>query len=263
MKTKVGVNGACGRMGSRIVQLVHEDPELAVTAALESLDYPKLGADIGELCGMGRLGVPVTTELTGSVDVVIDFSMPKGALDATRQCLQRQVPLVVATTGLSLAERAEIEEAGQEIALLIAPNMSLAVNLLMKLVGEAATVLRDADTDIEILERHHRFKKDAPSGTALEFARIISRAAGEKRVVHGRHGLVGERPRDEIGIHAVRVGDNVGEHTILFSLLGETLEFTHRAHSRDCYARGAIRAAKFLVTRKPGLYSMADVLGFS
>jgi 4-hydroxy-tetrahydrodipicolinate reductase len=249
-------------MGTRIVQLVYEDPELTVAAALEYPKHPRLGADVGELCGLGKLGVSVATELIAPVEVVIDFSSPAGSISVTQQCLRRQIPLVVATTGLSKAERAEIEEAGQDIPLLIAPNMSVAVNLLMKLVAEAAGTLKDADADVEVLERHHRFKKDAPSGTALEFARVITRAAGEKRFVHGREGLVGERPRDEIGIHAIRVSDNVGEHTIIFSLMGETLEFTHRAHSRDCYARGAVRAAKYLITQKPGLYNMADVLGF-
>jgi 4-hydroxy-tetrahydrodipicolinate reductase len=261
VKIKVGINGACGRMGTRIVELVHDDPELAVTAALEYPKHPRLGADIGELCGLGKLGVAVASDLLAPVEVIIDFSTPAGSLSIMHQCLLRQIPLVVATTGLSQSERAEIEEAAQEIPLLIAPNMSLAVILLMKLVGEAAAKLKDADADIEVLERHHRFKKDAPSGTALEFARVITRAAGEKRFVHGRQGLVGERPRDEIGIHAIRVSDNVGEHTIIFSLMGETLEFTHRAHSRDCYARGAVRAAKYLITKKPGLYTMADVLG--
>ena len=262
MKIKVGINGACGRMGNRIVQLVHEDSELVVATALEFAKHPKLGSDVGELCGLGLLGVPLASELLQAVDVVIDFSTPAGALSITEQCLRRQIPLVVATTGLSKAERAEIEEASQDIPLLVAANMSVAVNLLMKLVGETAATLKDADADVEILERHHRFKRDAPSGTALEFARAITRAAGDKRLVHGREGLVGERPRDEIGIHAIRVSDNVGEHTIIFSLMGETIEFTHRAHSRDCYARGAVRAAKYLVTKKAGLYSMADVLGF-
>ena len=261
MKIKVGVNGACGRMGTRIVQLVHEDAELAVAAALEYPKHPKLGCDAGELCGLGKFGIALADELSTPVDVVIDFSTPAGAIAITRRCLEWQVPLVVATTGLSKSERAEIEEAGQDIPLLVAANMSLAVNLLIKLVGEAASILKNSDADIEILERHHRFKKDAPSGTALEFARAITRAAGEKRFVHGREGLVGERPRDEIGIHAIRVSDNVGEHTIIFSLMGETIEFTHRAHSRDCYARGAVQAAKFLITQKAGLYGMADVLG--
>jgi 4-hydroxy-tetrahydrodipicolinate reductase len=220
-----------------------------------------MGADIGEFCGFGKLGVSVVAELLAPVEVVIDFSTPAGALSITQECLRRQIPLVVATTGLSKSERSEIEEAAQDIPLLMAPNMSVAVTLLMKLVSEAAAKLKDADVDIEVLERHHRFKKDAPSGTALEFARVISRAGGDKRIVHGREGLVGERPRDEIGIHAIRVSDNVGEHTIVFGLMGETLEFTHRAHSRDCYARGAVRAAKYLITQKPGLYNMSDVLG--
>ena len=261
VKIKVGVNGATGRMGTRIVQLVHDDPELCVAAAIEYADHPKLGSDVGELCGLGKVGVPLAGELGGHVDVVIDFSTPAGALSIAPQCVIHQIPLVVATTGLSRSERAEVEEAGQEIPLLIAPNMSLAVNLLMKLAGDAARILQTSDVDIEIIERHHRYKKDAPSGTALEFARIINKASRERRFVHGREGLVGERPRDEIGIHAIRVSDNVGEHTIIFSLLGETIELSHRAHSRDCYARGAIRAARYLITKKPGVYTMTDVLG--
>ena len=263
VKLKVGVNGACGRMGTRIVQLVHEDPELSLATALEEANHPGLARDIGELVGAGKLGVPLAKDLSGPLDVLIDFSTPGGAVAITQKCVAHEIPLVVATTGLSTVERTLLEESAHRIPLLMAPNMSLAVNLLMKLVGEAAAALKDADADIEILERHHRFKKDAPSGTALEFGRVIMRAAGSKRAVHGRHGLVGERPRDEIGFHAIRVSDNVGEHAILFSLMGETLEFTHRAHSRDCYARGAIRAAKFLVAQKPGLYSMTDVLGFA
>jgi 4-hydroxy-tetrahydrodipicolinate reductase len=139
--------------------------------------------------------------------------------------------------------------------------MSLAVNVLMKLVRQAGEVLRDKGFDVEITERHHRFKKDSPSGTALHFARILQEAMGQTQLRHGREGLVGERPPHEIGIHAIRVGDNVGEHTIIFSTLGETLELTHRAHARDCYARGALQAAKFLAGRPPGRYTMNDVLG--
>ncbi len=250
-------------MGSRIVQLVHEDPELRLVAAVEAAGHPALGRDAGVHAGLGPLGVRLEPRLSERPDVVIDFSTPAAAVSLVRDCVVHGTPVVVATTGFSAEQRAEIEEAAQDIALLAAPNMSLAVNLLMKLVGEAAAALRDADADIEILERHHRFKKDAPSGTALEFGRIITHAAGAKRFVHGREGLVGERPRDEIGFHAIRVSDNVGEHTILFSLMGETLEFTHRAHSRDCYARGAVRAAKFLAAQKPGRYTMADVLEFT
>ena len=176
-------------------------------------------------------------------------------------CVQRRIPVIVATTGHSAAERKEIEEAAHETALLQAPNMSLAVNLLMKLVRQTAETLRSRGFDVEILERHHRFKKDSPSGTALHLARLVQEAMGQTTLRHGREGLVGERSAQEIGVHAVRVGDNVGEHTVLFSTLGETLELTHRAHSRDCYARGALQAAKYLAGRPPGRYTMNDVLG--
>jgi 4-hydroxy-tetrahydrodipicolinate reductase len=173
----------------------------------------------------------------------------------------RRIPIVIATTGHTAGQRAEIEAAAHDTAVLMAPNMSLAVNVLMKLVRQAAEALKGKDFDVEILERHHRFKKDSPSGTALHFARIVQDAMGQSELRHGRYGLVGERPRHEIGVHAIRVGDNVGEHTLLFSTLGETLELTHRAHARDCYARGALQAAKFLADRSPGRYTMDDVLG--
>jgi 4-hydroxy-tetrahydrodipicolinate reductase len=178
-----------------------------------------------------------------------------------KNCLARRIPLVVATTGHTAEQRKEIEEAAHETAILMAPNMSLAVNLLMKLASQAAAVLRDKDFDVEILERHHRFKKDSPSGTALHIARNIQEAMGQTQLRHGREGLVGERPPHEIGVHAIRVGDNVGEHTVIFSTLGETLELTHRAHARDCYARGALQAAKFLAAKPAGRYTMNDVLG--
>jgi 4-hydroxy-tetrahydrodipicolinate reductase len=263
MTTHVGVNGACGRMGQRILRLALEDKELRVTAALDAPGHPLLGKDVGEVLGVGSLGVPVRSELPlgQRLDVLIDFSLPEGTLAVLPVCVERRIPLVVATTGHTPAQRKEIEEAAHETAVLMAPNMSLAVNVLMKLVGQAAAVLRDKGFDVEITERHHRFKKDSPSGTALHFARIIQEAMGQTHLRHGREGLVGERPAHEIGIHAIRVGDNVGEHTIIFSTLGETLELTHRAHTRDCYARGALQAAKFLADRPPGRYSMNDVLG--
>jgi 4-hydroxy-tetrahydrodipicolinate reductase len=263
MKTIVGINGACGRMGQRLVALVHEDHQLTLGAALESAGHPQQGHDIGEVCGLGKLGVAVRpgVALEERLNVIVDFSQPEGTMAALPFCLQRRIPLVVATTGHTAAQRREIEAAAHEIALLMAPNMSLAVNVLMKLARQAAQVLAGKGFDVEILERHHRFKKDSPSGTALHFARLIQEAMGQTQLRHGREGLVGERPPTEIGIHAVRVGDNVGEHTILFSTLGETLELTHRAHSRDCYARGALQAAKFLADRPAGRYTMDDVLG--
>jgi 4-hydroxy-tetrahydrodipicolinate reductase len=263
MKTTIGINGICGRMGLRIFQLAREDTGLVVAAAVDAPEHPHQGRDIGELAGVGRVELPIGAEVPLDVrlDAMIDFSTPQGTMAILPQCIARRIPLVVATTGHSPAQRQEIEATAHETALLMAPNMSLAVNVLMKLVAEAARVLRDKGFDAEILERHHRFKKDSPSGTALHFARIIQEAMGQTELRHGREGLVGERPAHEIGIHAIRVGDNVGEHTILFSTLGETLELTHRAHTRDCYARGALQAAKYLAGRPPGRYTMNDVLG--
>jgi 4-hydroxy-tetrahydrodipicolinate reductase len=262
MKTIIGINGVCGRMGLRIFQLAQEDKGLAVGATLDTPEHPFQGRDIGEVAGVSKVGVPVGAELSVEirVDAMIDFSTPQGTMAILPTCIARRIPLVVATTGHTAAQRKEIEEAAHETALLMAPNMSLAVNLLMKLVGQAAQALRDKGFDVEILERHHRFKKDSPSGTALHIARRIQEAMGQTELRHGREGLVGDRPGHEIGIHAIRVGDNVGEHTILFSTLGETLELTHRAHTRDCYARGALQAAKFLAGRPPGRYNMDDVL---
>jgi 4-hydroxy-tetrahydrodipicolinate reductase len=259
----IGINGVCGRMGQRILQLAREDPELSISAALDAPKHPLQGKDAGEVAGAGVLGIPVRSELPlqVSLDVLIDFSMPEGTMAVLPTCVARRIPLIVATTGHTPAQRREIEEAAHETALLMAPNMSLSVNLLMKLVGQAAETLRGKGFDVEILERHHRFKKDSPSGTALHFLRIVQEKMGQTDVRHGREGLVGERPAGEIGVHAIRVGDNVGEHTILFSTLGETLELTHRAHSRDCYVRGALLAAKYLAGRPPGRYSMNDVLG--
>ena len=176
-------------------------------------------------------------------------------------CVQRRIPLVVATTGHTAAQRQEIEAAAHETALLMAPNMSLVVNVLFKLTQSAAELLRGHGYDVEIVERHHRFKKDSPSGTALQFARIVQQAQGQTRLQHGREGIVGERTPQEIGVHSVRAGDNVGEHTIIFSTLGETMELVHKGHSRDAYARGALQAAKYLAGRPPGRYSMSDVLG--
>jgi 4-hydroxy-tetrahydrodipicolinate reductase len=263
VKTVIAVNGACGRMGQRLVQLAHEDKELALGAALDAPGHPQLGRDAGELAGIGKINVPVQTFVSPEqrLDVIIDFSLPEGTMAVLPLARERKVGIVIATTGHSPPQKREIEAAAQDTAVLMAPNMSLAVNVLMKLVGQAAQVLKDKGFDVEILERHHRFKKDAPSGTALGFARIIQEGMGQTELRHGREGLVGERPPQEIGIHAIRVGDNVGEHTIVFSTLGETLELTHRAHTRDCYARGALQAAKFLAGRPVGRYSMNDVMG--
>jgi 4-hydroxy-tetrahydrodipicolinate reductase len=263
MKTVIGINGACGRMGLRIAQLAHEDKDLAIGAAIEFAGHPSLGQDIGALAGFGKNGVAVDHDLPfdRKLDAVIDFSTPEGTMAVLPICVARKIPLVVATTGHAPRQKADIEDAAHEIAVLAAPNTSLGVNVLMNIVAHAAKMLRDKGFDVEILERHHRYKKDSPSGTALHIARVIQEAMGQTQLRHGREGLVGERPPHEIGIHALRVGDNVGEHTIIFSTLGETVELTHRAHARDCYARGALQAAKFLAGRPAGRYTMNDVLG--
>jgi 4-hydroxy-tetrahydrodipicolinate reductase len=263
MKTKLGVNGACGRMGKRIIQLAHEDNAFQLVAATDYDGHPDQGHDIGLACYLEKLAVPVTASIPLEVhpDVVIDFSMPEGTMHVLKTCVERQIPLVVATTGHSHEQMREIEAAAHHTALLLAPNLSLVVNVLYKLVREAALALKDKGFDIEIIERHHRFKKDSPSGTALQFAKVIQETVGEMKIVHGREGQVGERTPREIGMHAVRSGDNVGEHTILFSTLGETMELVHKGHTRDAYVRGALQAAKFLATKGPGSYAISDVLG--
>ncbi|MFO0797879.1 MAG: 4-hydroxy-tetrahydrodipicolinate reductase [Gemmataceae bacterium] len=262
MKTTIAINGAGGRMGQRLVALATEDAALKVVAALDAPGSPAVGRDAGEIAGVGPIGVPVTGELPldPRPDCVIDFSAPAGTMAVLPVCVARRIPLVVSTTGHTDAQKAEIEAAAHDTAVLFAPNMSLVVNLLFKLVRLTAEALNGKGFDAEIIERHHRFKKDSPSGTAMHFAEVIREVQGG-RFVHGREGLVGERQADEIGVHAVRAGDNVGEHTIVFSTLGETLELVHKGHSRDSYARGALLAAAFLATKTAGRYTMADVLG--
>jgi len=262
-RIQLAVNGAAGRMGRRIVALAAADEELQIVAALEHSESSLQGADAGELAGVGKLGIPVTAELVDRPDVIIDFSLPAGLLAIARTCAERRIPLVAATTGLTEEERQAVLATAQEAPLILAPNMSMAVNLGMKLVGEAARALkgRGDGVDVEIIERHHRFKEDAPSGTALKFGEIVAEEMGQTSHIHGRHGATGKRPQSEIGYHALRTGDNVGEHTIVFGMMGETLEVTVRGHTRDSYAYGALAAAKFLVSQPAGQYSMADVLG--
>lgn len=261
--TRIAIHGAAGRMGQRLVALASADRELKLVAALDSPGHPRFGQDAGTLAGVGELGLPLTDKLTGPVDVVIDFSSPEGALSILEICLAQGLALVLATTGLEKNEQTRVREAGARVPLLWAPSMSLAVNLAMKLSADAASALKDraSGADVEIIERHHRYKEDSPSGTALKFGEIIADRMGQRDQRHGRQGRVGARPHGEIGYHAVRVGDNPGEHTIIFGLLGETLEITVRANNRDCYAHGALAAAKFLAGKPAGLYGMNDVLG--
>lgn len=258
------INGVCGRMGQRLVHLASEDDRFCIVAALETSDHPRFGLDLGVVMGRPSLeGIHITSEwpVNRSVEVVIDFSTPKGTAQLLPTCRKDHIPMVIATTGHSEREMTDLQEAGHELPLLMSANFSLGMNLLMKLLAQASSALKEQDFDIEIIEKHHRFKKDSPSGTAVRLAQIIQEQIGPIPIRHGREGLVGERPRREIGVHSVRAGDEVGDHSVLFSTLGETLELHHRATSRDAFAKGALEAAHYLVNRPPGWYSMFDVLG--
>jgi len=247
-------------MGQRLIALTKADADLELTAALEIAGYSQIGKDAGETAGIGTIGIPLTAGLEKNVDVLIDFSSPKGMDALLERCVELQIPLVFATTGLSVEQSARLREAAEKIPILWSPSMSMTVNLAMKLCETAAQTLHGKDADVEIIEKHHRFKADSPSGTALKFGRLIADKMNLTEHKHGRYGDVGVRKRQEIGYHAVRIGDNPGEHTILFGLPGETLEITVKASNRDCYASGALAAAKFLYGKPAGLYGMNDVL---
>lgn len=259
---RVAVNGACGRMGARVVANVWKDEELQLIAALERDGHPLLGQDIGHTLGVGECGIKVARESNGRADVLIDFSEPVSSVDKAAHFAAMGTALVIGTTGHSQEQFSKIKEAAKQVPCLISPNMSLGVNLIFQLAGQVAKALGD-DYDIEIIELHHRFKKDAPSGTALKIAQEICKATNRKLedvAVYGRKGQVGERPNKEIGMHALRVGDTVGDHKVIFGNLGETVELVHSAHSRDTFAMGAVKAAKLLVNKPPGLYEMRDVI---
>lgn len=262
---KVGIHGAGGRMGQRLIQLIADDPALVLAAALDREGHPGLGKDAGTLAGIGASGVPLSADPVAaarSVAVMIDFSTPEALIALAPACAATGAALVVGTTGLGSKGSAVLDEAAGRIPVLAAANFSRAVNLLIRLAGEAAKAL-GRSADVEIVERHHRFKKDAPSGTALRLAEAVGGAlgTGPEVYVHGRSGLTGERPTGQIGLHALRTGDNPGEHTVVFGLMGECLELSHRALNRDGFALGALDAAKFLAGRPPGRYTADDWLG--
>jgi len=258
------VHGAAGRMGQRIVACAGADAHAwKLVAAIERPGHAREAADAGMLAGLPPAGVSIAPTWDCPADVVIDFSLPEAVAGIVAACAAKRVPLVVATTGLEDAERHAIAEAARTIPVLQSPSMSLAVNIAMDLVGRAGALLARVGgrTDVEIMECHHRHKEDSPSGTALKFGAIVAQEMGQTRAAHGREGRPGARPSDEIGYHAIRAGDNPGEHTILFGMEGESFAVNVRATNRDCYARGALAAAEFLVGKPAGLYSMRDVLG--
>ncbi|MEM6329743.1 MAG: 4-hydroxy-tetrahydrodipicolinate reductase [Planctomycetota bacterium] len=263
MPTKVAIHGAAGRMGQRLVALGAADEQIEIVAAIENTFSPHADKDAGELAGVGPIGVVLSPAWPAEVDAMIDFSVPEATDGLIDRCVERGVPLVFATTGLSDEQEQRLQSAASAIAICKAASMSTAVNLTMKLAELAAGTLKGhpSGVDVEVIERHHRYKEDSPSGTALAFGGVIGEAMGLTSETHGRHGRPGERPRGEIGYHAVRAGDNPGEHTIVFGLLGETIELRVSATNRDCYATGALAAAKWLQGKPPGVYDMQDVLG--
>ncbi len=260
--TKVAIHGAAGRMGQRLVALGDADPEIEIVAAMENPAHARFGQDAGTVAGASDIGIELADILPDDVEVVIDFSLPAPSLSLLARCVEKRIPIVIATTGFSEDEKQSIRDAAESIPILWSPSMSLAVNLVMRLTEIAAGALADlpGGADVEIIERHHRFKEDAPSGTALRFGEIVAAAMQIDQHRHGRSGHTGQRPHNEIGYHALRVGDNPGEHTIVFGMLGETVELNVKASNRDCYATGALAAAKFLAGQPAGLYGMSDVL---
>ncbi|HUO08885.1 MAG TPA: 4-hydroxy-tetrahydrodipicolinate reductase [Phycisphaerae bacterium] len=260
----LGISGAAGRMGKRLIALSAEQPELfKLTTAIDAPQSPNLGKDAGTVAGCNALGVAITASLAGNPDVLIDFSAPAATRTLLAECVERKIALLIGTTGLTAADQDEINKAADIIPVLQATNTSLGVNVLLAVAAQVARQLGDA-YDIEIVEAHHNLKKDSPSGTALSLAESICSATGRdlaKDLVHGREGFDTLRKKGTIGMHAVRMGDVVGEHTIYYATPGERIELRHVASNRDTFARGALRAAAFLSRQKAGRYTMADVLG--
>jgi 4-hydroxy-tetrahydrodipicolinate reductase len=264
---RIVIAGAAGRMGQALVRCVASSTDLQLAGATEMPGHPALGQDAGLLAGSGKSNVPVTEDLAAvlrEADTLIDFTFHAAVPKNLQLAGDLSKAAVVGTTGLSEEEEAVVKGAAKGIPVVWAPNMSLGVNLLFALTQRAAAIL-GLDYDIEIVEMHHRHKKDAPSGTALRLAEAAAEGRNQELrdvATYGRFGITGERERGQIGIHAIRGGDVVGDHTAIFATECERVELTHRASSRDTFARGALRAAAWVKGRKPGLYDMQDVLGF-
>ena len=263
--TRVVVTGAAGRMGQRVIALIQADAQLTLAGALTHAGHATVGRDAGEVAGSGTAGVTVSHDASLALeqaDVAIDFSVPDAAVAYLNAAAELGKPMVIGTTGFTAAQHEEIELLSRRTACFFAPNMSVGVHVMYQALRQLVTLLGN-DYDVEIIEAHHRMKIDAPSGTALRMASIVSEMQGsnlDEVAVYGRQGKVGRRSGSEIGIQAVRAGDIVGEHTVLFGGIGERIELTHRSHNRDTFARGALRAADWIVGRNPGLYGMDDML---
>ncbi len=263
---RTGVTGAAGRMGSLIIRSVVESEDMEIAGALEVPSHPCIGSDVGVVIGGGQRGIRISDALEAAfetTDVIIDFSFPEATVKAARYAASAGKAMVIGTTGFTDDETEQIRSCAQDIPMVAAPNMSIGVNVMFK-VASLLTSLLGEDYDVEIVETHHRLKKDAPSGTAMGLARAVAQARGEELrdlARYERHGMIGPRPKGEIGIQTVRAGDIVGDHTVYFAGNNERIEITHRAHTRQNFAQGAIRAARWIQGKAPGLYTMMDVLG--
>jgi 4-hydroxy-tetrahydrodipicolinate reductase len=262
---RVMVIGAPGRMGRRVIDLIRAEPGLELAGALAHAAHPDLGRDVGDIAGVGPMGVSLEHDLGNKLpqsDVIIDFSIPTATLEYMPMVAAANKAMVIGTTGFTGSQLEDITRLSQGMRCFVAPNMSLGVNVLFQVLRQVAAVL-GPDYDVEIVEAHHRTKIDAPSGTALRLAAIIAEALGrtlDEVAVYGRQEMIGQRSATEIGIQSIRAGDIVGEHTVMFGGTGERLELIHRSQSRDNFARGALRAAKWIVQQPAGLYSMEDLL---
>ncbi|MFK0571229.1 4-hydroxy-tetrahydrodipicolinate reductase [Endozoicomonas sp.] len=263
---RVAIVGAAGRMGRMLVEAVADDKQCQMGTAIIKPGDSLLGVDAGDLVGVGSLGVPLTDDLAAAIndfDVLVDFTSPELTMENVELCRQHGKGIVIGTTGLSSSQKESLAKASEDTAVVFAPNMSIGVNLVFKLLEMAAKVLGD-DADIEVIEAHHRHKVDSPSGTALKMGEVVADTLGrdlEKCAVYGREGYTGPRDRETIGFATVRAGDVIGDHTVLFASEGERVEITHKASSRVIYARGSLRAVRFLSDKRSGLYDMQDVLG--
>ena len=262
---RVIINGACGRMGRLITQSVTQQADMELVGAIEYPEHPQIGSDVGVVAGIGETGVAITGELEDvleSTDVVIEFSSPEATVQHLQQVVNADKAMVIATTGYDADELDTIKELASQIRCVMAPNMSLGVNVMIQALELIAKALGD-DYNIEVIEAHHNHKADAPSGTALRLAETVAIALGRDLAevgVYGRHGIVGARSEKEIGIHAVRGGDIAGDHTVLFATEGEQLSIVHRAHSPEAFAKGALRAARWVVDAPKGLHDVSEVL---
>ena len=259
------INGACGRMGRLIIRGVSEQADMEIAGAIEFSGHPQIGSDAGVVAGIGEIGVAITGDLEDvleSADVVIEFSKPEATLQHLREVVNADKAMVIATTGFEPDELVTVNELASQIRCVMAPNMSLGVNVMIQALELIAKALGD-DYDIEVIEAHHNHKADSPSGTALRLAETVATALErdlDEVGVYGRHGIVGARPKKQIGIHAVRGGDIAGDHTVLFATEGEQLSVVHRAHSPEAFAKGAIRAARWVVNASKGLHDVSEVL---